>query len=566
MFNTFPAHYKDVLDWEWVQFEPYAHDLLSRDLNSETLSAWMQDNSDFSSMIYELRSRLHVATTVDTTDEEADRRYKAFMAHIFPEYMKVAFLNGKKLLESGLKPDNFDIPLRSIRAQVELFREENLPLQTQESELGTAYNKIIGAQTVEWDGEEKTLSQMMPVFQETDRARREQAWRLIEERRLVDQGALNELWTQFMGLRKTIAHNAGLQNYREYAWRDRQRFDYSPEDALAFTDAIEQVVVPAAARLSEKRRQQLGYDALRPWDTQVDPLGRDPLRPFSTVAVLAEKAETIFQQVDPELGEYFATMRRENLLDLDNRKGKAPGGYCTSFPVEGRPFIFQNAVGLQGDVRTLLHEAGHAFHNFERANLRYLQQRFSPMEFSEVASMAMELIAAPYLEASKGGYYADGDANRARIDHLEGIIEFWPYMAVVVAFQHWIYTNHETATNPDKCDEKWNELWERFMKGVDFSGLEQYIPNRWRRQLHIFRLPFYYVEYGLAQLGAVQVWANALQDPAHALRQYRQALALGGTVTLPELYRTAGARLAFDAATLGEAVSLIEKTLESLER
>jgi oligoendopeptidase F len=308
----------------------------------------------------------------------------------------------------------------------------------------------------------------------------------------------------------------------------------------------------------------LGYDTLRPWDTQVDPLGRDPLRPFETVAVLAEKAETIFQQVDPELGEYFATMRRESLLDLDNRKGKAPGGYCTGFPVTGRPFIFQNAVGVEGDVRTLLHESGHAFHGFERQKLPYIQQRSSPMEFNEVASMAMELIAAPYLEASKGGYYADADANRARMNHLEGIIAFWPYMAVVVAFQHWIYTHHDTATDPDNCDAKWNELWGRFMKGVDHTGLEQYIPNRWRRQLHIFRVPFYYVEYGLAQLGAVQVWANALQDPAKTLGQYRQALALGGTVTLPELYRTAGAKLAFDAGTLGEAVHLIETTLEKL--
>jgi oligoendopeptidase F len=276
--------------------------------------------------------------------------------------------------------------------------------------------------------------------------------------------------------------------------------------------------------------------------------------------------EEVFRRIDPPLGQYFQTMRHEDLLDLANRKGKAPGAYSISFPASGRPFIFMDAVGLATDVRSLLHEAGHAFHNFERsAHLLYTQQRAPGLEFAEVASMAMELLAFPYLSRQAGGFYADGDAARFQIGQLEHILFFWPYMAVVDAFQHWVYTHPEKAADPPACDAHWLDLWRRFLPSVDWSDLEAEAMTGWHRKQHIFRYPFYYVEYGLAQLGAVQVWRNALQDQAGAVRKYRQALALGGTVPLPALYRAAGARLAFDAATLGEAVGLIEEQLRKLE-
>ncbi len=293
----------------------------------------------------------------------------------------------------------------------------------------------------------------------------------------------------------------------------------------------------------------------------MDPLGRPPLRPYSATADLEEKCAAIFRRVDPTLGAYFESMRAEGLLDLENRKGKAPGGSCWEYAAERKPFIFMNAVGLHDDVSTLIHEGGHAFHVFESAALPYHHQREVGLEFAEVASTAMQLLCARYLNADEGGFYTREETARALVDELEWGLRFWPYMAVVDAFQHWVYENHEDAFDPANCDRAWDVLWQRFMPGVDWTGLEQARMTGWQRKLHIFQQPFYYVEYGLALLGAVQVWRNSLADRAGALAQYRQALALGGTVTLPELYRAAGAKLSFDPGPLREAVALMESTI-----
>ena len=564
--KNFPTDYQAVMDWTWVEWQPHYTALLTADLSAENIYDWLEAWTRVSQLTWETRSRLSVAKDVDTTDADAEAAYKKFMATVIPNVQKYSFLLGQKLVDSGITPDDMAVPLRSIRAQIEIFSEDNLPLFVQESELATQYNKISGAQTVEWEGEEVTLNRLRTVFKDTDRDKRETAWRMMQERMRQDRESIDDLWRQYMDLRKQIAANAGFENYRDYIWKDKARFDYTPQDAIAFTEAIEAVVVPVFERLNEQRRQKLGYETLKPWDTAVDPLGRDPLKPYETIEEFIDKTGAIFQQVDPELGTYFQRMQNDNLLDLENRKGKAPGGYCTAFPHSKTPFIFMNSVGQEGDVRTLLHEAGHAFHGFSAMEgLPYQMQMRAPMEFNEVASMAMELLASPYLDEAHGGYFSEAEANRYRAEHLRGIVRFWPYMAIIVAFQHWIYENHDRATDPAACDEKWLELWGRYMKGIDYSGFEDYIVNRWRRQLHIFRVPFYYVEYGLAQLGAVQVWANALDDQQAALDSYRQALNLGGTVTLPELYETAGAKLAFDADTLQRAVDLIERKIADLE-
>jgi len=403
------------------------------------------------------------------------------------------------------------------------------------------------------------------VYQNPDRRLRERAWLLAAQRQLADRDAINALWIKFLDVRRQLAANAGLPNYRAFRWKQMLRFDYTPADCVSFHRAIQQVVVPAATRIYEKRRKRLGVGTLRPWDLEVDALGQPPLRPFSTTDELERKAGAIFWCVDAQLGGYFETMRREKLLDLGNRKGKAPGGYCTQFPIAKRPFIFANAVGLHDDVQTLLHEAGHAFHAFEASHLPYHQQWEVGMEFAEVASMGMELLAAPYLPAQEDSFYSEPEAARARVEHLEGLILFWPYMAVVDAFQHWVYENHAAAADAQNCDRAWAELWQRFMPGVDWSGLDDAMVTGWHRKLHIYRVPLYYVEYGLAQLGAVQVWRNALQDQSDAVAHYRAALSLGGTVPLPELYAAAGAKFAFDAETLQEAVTLIETTIEELQ-
>ncbi len=565
MFSSLPQTVPDLMKWQWSDIEPYFHDLTTRALDASNVHTWLADWSALDERLGEMYARLSLAKTQNTADRDAEQAYNAFLDHIFPQAEAARQKLREKLLASGLEPQGFELPLKRMRASAALFREHNLPLLTQEQKLVSRYEKIIGAQTVEWEDKEITIAQLRPIYQNPDRATRERAWRLALTRQLADRQAINELWREFLTLRRQIAANADQPDYRAYKWQQLHRFDYTPEDCRTFHHAIETAVVPAAQRIYERRRQRLGVETLRPWDLDVDVFGRAPLKPFNTGEELKEIAASIFNRVDATLGEYFATMVRENLLDLESRKNKAPGAYCTNFPMSRRPFIFQNAVGLHSDVQTILHESGHAFHNFERYVLPYAPQRQVGMEFAEVASMAMELLAAPYLARSQGGVYSEADAARARIEHLESEILFWPYMAVVDAFQHWVYENPEAAMDASNCDAEWARLWQRFMRGVDWSGLEQEMMTGWHRKLHIHEVPFYYIEYGLAQLGAVQVWGNALRDQARAVADYRRALALGGTVSLPQLYATAGAKFAFDTATLQRAVDLIEQVLAELE-
>jgi oligoendopeptidase F len=561
LFSSLPTHARDLTTWTWPQIEPYYNDLDAHSLTAANVNGWLADWTRIAELVEEVRVRLSIAAAQNTADTEVEQRHHTFLENVVPA---AATANQKlkvKLLESGLQPEGFAIPLRNIRAEADLFREANLPLLTEEEKLGTEYDRISGAQTVEWDGQELTLDQLSPFLQHPDRAIRERAWRARSERRLVDREAINAIWVKLLELRGQMAANAGCADYREYMWRKRLRFDYTPEDALRFHGAIEEVVVPVRTRLLEKRRQRLGVETLRPWDLDVDPRSLPPLQPFQTADELEGKTSAIFHKIDPQLGAYFETMRRENLLDLDNRMHKAPGGFEDAFAAARKPFIFMNAVGVHSDVQTLLHEGGHAFHEFEMSRLPYLQQRELYQEFSEVASMAMELIAAPYLSE----FYSPEDAASARVQHLEYTLFIWPYVALGDAFQHWIYTNLDAASDPANCDAKYAELWNRFLPGQDWSGLETFLLARWHQVLHFFRVPFYYLEYGLAQLGAVQVWANAIQDPRQAVAQYRHSLSLGGTVPLPDLFSAAGARFAFDADTLRKATDLIERTIEELD-
>ncbi len=549
----------------WAEISPYFETLDRTQLTPANVDAFLADWSRLYELISEIFQRLYVATTVDTTDQAAEQQYNSFLDEIFPAAQAADQRLKEKLIAAGLEPAGFETPLRNLRAQAQLFREANLPLRTEEMKLAAEYDKVVGAQSVEWEGEEHTLMQMRTVFNDPDRNRRERAWRLTAQRQLADREAINGLWRKALALRRQMTANAGLPSYRDFRWVEMLRFDYTPADCRTFHAAIEAVVVPAARRAYERRRQRLGVDALRPWDLDVDPLGLPPLRPYQDLAQLQDGVQNIFNHVDGQLGEYFAVMRRQGLLDLDNRKGKAPGGYCTEFAYAHLPFIFTNAVGLHTDVQTLLHEGGHAFHVFESAHLPYVQQKEVGLEFAEVASMSMELLASPYLAQEQGGFYSQADAARAFAEHLEGALLFWPYMAVVDAFQHWVYENPDLADNPAECDAQWTELWDRFMPGVDWRGLEAEKATGWQRKPHIHQAPFYYVEYGLAQLGAMQVWRNALQDQAAAVTAYRSALALGGSRPLPDLYQAAGARLAFDAATLQSIVELIERRLQTLE-
>jgi oligoendopeptidase F len=568
MLKTLPSTPQELIDWTWDLVAPHFQDLESRPLHEDSVDAWLGDWTRLGEKLEEMYARLSVATSINTADKEADERMNRFLDGIFPNAMAAEQKLKEKLLASGLEPRGFEIPLRNLRAEADLFRESNLPLLADQQKLAIEYDKIYGAQTVTWEGEEITLTRLAMNFQQPDRARREKAWHVKAGRQLQDVEAINDLWVKFMDVRARIAANAGKGSFREYAWQQKLRFDYTPEDCKSFASAIEKVVVPAATRVYQRRKRELGLETLRPWDLvdgwfnrPTPPADHPQLKPFATIDELTRGSSAIFHKVDPVLGGYFDSLLAEGLSDLENRKNKAPGAYCTSYTSLRKPFIFVNAVGTHDDVMTTLHESGHAFHVFETANIPYVQQLAVPMEFAEVASMGMELLASPYLTE----FYSQTDMARARIEHLEGMLLFWPFMAVVDSFQQWVYENPRAGADPRQCDAYWTELWERFIPGVDYSGLEQVKATGWHRKLHIHQVPFYYVEYGLAQLGAVQIFGNARRDQKAAVAAYRKALSLGGMVTLPELFAAAGAKFAFDDATLQGAVDLMETVVGELE-
>lgn len=561
--RTLPDDAFKMMNWSWAEIEPYYKELERFNLTASNVNNFLLDWTKLHDLVDEIYSRLSVAKDVNTADKQAEQRYHKFLEEIFPKMREYEQKLKAKLLDSRLKPEEFDLPLRRIQTEAAIYRKENLPLLVEQQKLNMEYNKVVGSQTVQWEGKETTVTQLRVEYQNPDRARREKSWRLATERQLADRKVLNDFWKRILKLRLQIAKNAGFNDYRSYRWQEMTRFDYTPDDCKKFQKAIEESFVPAATRIYEQRKKDLAVKTLRPWDLDVDPLSRPPLKPFSAVNEFKSKVETILFKVDRKIGEYFQTMIKENLLDLDNRKNKAPGGYCASFEAAKRPFIFMNAVGLHQDVMTLVHESGHACHSFESSNLPYYQQRQVGFEFAEVASMGMELLSAPYLIKDEGGFYDKADTARARKRHLQDIVLFLPYMAVVDGFQHWVYENPNDAMNPDNCDQQWARLWNRFIPGYDWSGFEDAMTTGWHRKLHIFLEPFYYVEYGLAQMGACQVWANAMKDQANAVAHYLKALALGGTKSLPDLFATAGAKFGFDAGTLGPIVHLIEQKINS---
>jgi oligoendopeptidase F len=566
-FHLLPTDAKSILALKWADYKPYYDELEARELSRENIEAWLDDWSTLAATADEHYWRLFIATTVNTADRESEEQFNKYIEGIQPATKTAEQKLKAKLLASKLSPKSFETGLRRVQAEAEIFTEENLPLLAEEQKLVTEYNKIIGSLTVLWEGEERTLAQMSPLLYETDRATRQRAWNATQSQLLKERQNINELWQRFMPVRLKIAANAGMPDYRAYAWKQKFRFDYSPEDCKSFHAAIEEVVVPAAKRVYERRRQRLGIDTLRPWDLSVDPSGDSPIKPYQSIDEFKSKSRAIFSQVDPRFGEYFQIMMDENLLDLESRKHKAPGGYSLGLHATHRPFVFMNSTNTPWDVQTILHEGGHAFHEFERAHVNFYQRGeiYLPAEFAEVASMGMELIASPYKTKEYGGFYTESEAARAMIEFLENNITFWPYMAQVDAFQHWVYENPTEGSVATKCEQRWAELWDRFMPSVDHSGLEDNKKTYWHRQLHIFESPFYYVEYGIALLGAIQVWANARKDQKKAVADYRKALALGATVPLPQLFATAGAKFSFDAKTLKQAVELTEEVIGEME-
>ena len=544
----------------WDDVAPYFDDLAARPLEPSTIGAWLAEWSRLEELVTEAAARAMIAYTSDTSDREKEADHLRFSTEVLPKMEERSVELARRLVESGHSTPELATTLARFRTQIEIFRDENVPIFAELEEHSTRYQRITGSIMVEWEGVERPLPQLQPYLKSPDRAVRERAFRAASQPYVERRHELATLFDLMYQLRMRAARNAGFANFRDYIFPAKFRFDYTPADCERFHAAIEQTVTPAVERVMEARRKRLGLDVLRPWDLAVDPYREKPLRPFSDASELVGKAQRVFERIDPLLGREFQTMIDEGLLDLESRKGKAPGGYCETLHFHGRPFIFMNAVGLVDDVMTLMHEAGHAFHAFAAHRLPLIWQRHPGSEAAELASMSMELLATPHL-TQPVGYFTPQDARSAWLEHLEDILLSLVHIASVDAFQTWIYTSGQGG-NADARDTAWLRIRGRFERGVDWSGLEQERVARWHRQLHIFMYPFYYIEYGIAQLGAVQVWRNSLEDPVRAVARYREALSLGAVQTLPEIYRTAGARLTFDVDSIAELVQLVESHIE----
>ncbi|HEV2211401.1 MAG TPA: M3 family oligoendopeptidase [Verrucomicrobiae bacterium] len=550
---------------DWAQIEPLFEALEQRAPRAKDvplLESWLVDWGELNAALDEEGSRRYIAMTCHTESAEAEQAYLQFVEQIEPRVkprqFKLAQLYVAHPLRSKLPADRYGVLDRDTKVQVELFRPENVPLETDEAKQSQQYQKLSGSLTVQFQGKEQTLVQMGRYLEEIDRNLRQQAWELVANRRLQEADKFEAIFDRLVALRQQIAANAGFNNYRDYAFRRLGRFDYTPADCERFHEAVETELMPVVRRLQAQRRDSLGFDTLRPWDLETDPLSRPPLKPFEQVDKMVHGTERIFERLDSELAGGFRRMENLRLLDLANRKGKAPGGYQSTLAEARLPFIFMNAVGIQRDVETILHEAGHAFHALATREEDLYPYRSAPIEFCEVASMSMELLGNQFLEE----FYATPEANRARRTHLERVVGIFPWIATVDAFQHWVYT-HPGHSRQERS-RAWLALMERFGGQVDWTGYEAARANLWHRQLHIFIHAFYYIEYGIAQLGALQVWANSKQDQGRALRQYKQALALGGSRPLPELFRAAGCRFDFSRQTIGPLVELVTSELDRM--
>ena len=551
---------------DWAQLEPLFLRLAGQApalRSGKALARWVLDAGELAAALAEEEARRYIRMTCQTDDAGAEKAYLHFVEQIEPK-AKPQWHELRKLYLAH--PQRRKLPRRrwwvhdrEMANEARLYRRQNVPLQTEEARLQQQYQKHMGGLTVAFRGQERTLPEMARFLEEPDRSAREEAWRLTVARLLKERDRFDDCYDRLLKLRRRIARNAGFPDYRAYAFRAQGRFDYGPRECREFHRAVQQTVTPLVRKLRARRARLLGLDRLRPWDLAVDARSRPPLRPFADVAAFVERTQEAFRRIDPAFGAEFTLLRRFGLLDLESRKGKAPGGYQYTLEEARLPFIFMNAVGLHKDLTTLLHEGGHAFHALAVREEPLLLYRHAPLEFCEVASMTLELLAHPHYEV----FYSAADAARARRAHLESIVFLLPWIAIVDAFQHWVYT-HPDHTRRQRRDA-WLALAQRFGGGEDWAGLEEARGCWWHRQPHLFTSPFYYIEYGIAQLGALQVWRRSQQDLGRAVHKFRGALALGRSRPLPELFRAAGLRFDFSERTLKPLIRELERELSALE-
>ncbi len=556
---------KNFIITTWEALEPYFTSLLKKPINSKAdLELWLKNSSELEAVISEDACWRQVRMTCDTENKELEEAFNYFYMEIAPKMQPYADKLNRKLIDCAftqeLDHDKYFTYLRSIKKSIELFREENIPINAELSVMQQQFGQIAGKMTVEVEGKEYTLQQAAKFLENPNRALREEVYLKIQNRRYADRDALNELFNKLVERRHQIAVNAGFTNYRDYKFKELGRFDYTPQDCLNFHEAVKQHVVPLVKLIYEEQKKSIGVDVLRPWDMEAEPEGIQPLQPFNNGKELLDKSIACFAQLNPFFADCLKKMDEMKRFDLDSRKGKAPGGYNMPLAETGAPFIFMNAAGTLDDVTTMVHEGGHAVHSFLTHNLELTGFKEYGAEIAEVASMAMELFSMEHWHI----FFADEEElRRAKFKQLERVLTILPWIARIDAFQHWIY-EHPKHTIEERA-AYWVKLADEFSTGmIDTTGLEHFRPNEWQRQLHLFEVPFYYIEYGIAQLGAIGLWMQFKQDQQQALNNYINALSLGGTKTLPELYAAAGLKFDFSPEHIKTLMEFVRNEMEQL--
>ena len=550
---------------DWATLEPYFIQLQNREINSsEDLEQWLKDMSEMEAFISEDACWRQVRMTCDTENKTLEEAFNFFFMEIQPKIQPYADILNKKLVEcpftKGLDQEKYFTYLRSVRKSIDLFREANIPLQAESAVLQQQYGTIAGKMMIEQDGQEYTLQQAGKFLESEDRNIRETVYKKISERRLVDKEPLNELFSKLVALRHQVALNAGFSNYRDYKFAEMGRFDYTPASCIQFHEAVKKEVVPLVNQIYQEQQQRLGLDTMRPWDTEAEPAGIEPLRPFTDGRDLLDKSIKCLDALNPFFGDCLRKMDALNHLDLDSRKGKAPGGYNMPLAESGAPFIFMNAASQMSDLTTMVHEGGHAIHSFLAHGLELTGFKEYPTEMAEVASMSMELFTMDHWDVF---FDNEEEMKRAKRHQLERVITIFPWIATIDKFQHWVYENPSHTVEERK--ENWLRILNEFATtAIDYSGLEAFRSYNWQRQLHLFEVPFYYIEYGIAQLGAIGMWKQYRDNPEKALENYMKGLSLGGTKTLPELYAAAGIDFDFSPEKISELMIFVKNELEKL--
>ena len=555
---------------KWENIEPYVNDLLERKLSSsDCLESLISDSSNLAEHISETGALLYINMTCDTEDERKKNSFLSFVENVRPKLSKFSDELNRRIIDHKSiadLPTRYDLMIRGIKSDIEIFREENIPLGVEQTKLVTKAQGITGAMTVVFEGKERTFPEMRGFLESNDRIQRENAWKSMVKRWMENSEELSDIFDELISIRHKIALNSGFKSYTDYMFRAMHRFDYTVEDCLTFHESIEQVCMPIVKKINSERIASFGLKILSPWDVNEksgsgpDIAGKNPLRPFDNVDEMVTKLSKLFHNMSNDLGTKFDKLVEMDTLDLETRKGKAPGGYQYYLEKSRIPFIFMNAAGLQGDLETMIHESGHAFHSLYCGHLDLIDERDYPIEFAEVASMSMELLTQPNWNIF---YEKQEDANRAKISHLEGVVFLLPWIATIDAFQHWIYANPGHTREERKI--QWISLRERFGSEMNWEDHEDFRELSWQQQGHLFGVPFYYVEYGIAQLGALQLWQTHRKNPEKALKDYSNAMELGNTKTLPDLFAAAELKLGFDEKHLQSLIGEVEVAMSEIK-